>query len=99
MSVAPLQVAVVRKGRPRGVLMVDIGLEIPDKGLRARVRSGLPRLRDHMLRSLSLYAAHAVDFHHTVNVDRLAGRLQTIADAYAAGDTIKVLLVNVTLQK
>ncbi len=99
MSVAPLQVAVIRKGRPRGVLMVDIGLEVPDKDLRARVRSGLPRLRDHMLRSLSLYAAHAIDFHHTVNVARLAGRLQTIADAYADGDTIRVLLVNVTLQK
>ncbi len=99
MVMAPLQVAIVQSGRPRGVLLVDIGLEIPDSDLRARVRSGLPRLRDHMLRSLSLFAANAVDFNRPVDVVRLAGRLQTVADAYADEKAIKVLLVNVTLQR
>ncbi len=99
MPLDPLQVTVVVRGRPRGLMIVDLGLEIPEARMRSRVRSGLPRLRDHMLRSMTLFAATAIDFTRPVDVRRLAGRLQIVADAYAGDETIQVYLVNVTLQK
>jgi len=42
------------------LLLVELGLDVPDGALRERVTQALPALRDAYVRSLLVYAATAV---------------------------------------
>ncbi len=95
VSLEPFQVTVFARGRPRGVLVVDIGLEINDPAARRYAQAALPRLRDQILRTLNAMATRSIPMHKPVAVERIANRLQGIADSYTQG--IDVLLVNVVL--
>ncbi len=97
MALAPFQLTVLSRGRPLGLVSLEIGLDVPDEDLRERVKASLPRLRDHMMRSLNAYGSRNIRFDQPLDMNRIAGRLQTIADAYGGDETITVLLINATM--
>jgi hypothetical protein len=51
-----LTATIVRPDGRRGVLTVEVGVDIPDPGLRARANMSLPRLRAAYVQLLMIYA-------------------------------------------
>jgi flagellar basal body-associated protein FliL len=95
----PMYVTVVDAGRPQGMLLVAIGLDVPDAGLRAEVNHGLPVLRDEYVRSLMAFSAAAVRPYEQPDVGMIADRLQRLTDKALHKKGARVLLAQVALQK
>jgi flagellar basal body-associated protein FliL len=95
----PMYVTVVDAGRPQGMLLVAIGLDIPNASLRAEVNHGLPVLRDEYVRSLMAFSAAAVRPYQQPDVGMIADRLQRLTDKALRKKGARVLLAQVALQK
>jgi flagellar basal body-associated protein FliL len=76
----PFYSTVLDGERARGLLMIEMGLDVPDEKLRERVNLALPALRDAYVRSLSAYATTAVKFYRQPNVEDIANRMQAVTD-------------------
>jgi len=98
IMVEPMYTTVVDDGRPDGLLLVAIGLDIPDPTLRGQATLGLPVLRDAYLRSLMSYTAAVVRPDHQPDVTLIADRLQRVTDRELHRKGARVLLAQVALQ-
>jgi hypothetical protein len=78
-------------GVRRGVLMVEMGLDIPDGGLRDRAQSLQPRLRDSYLRYLTTYAA-GLSPGTPPNPDIIGASLQRATDEVLGKPGAKLLI-------
>jgi hypothetical protein len=78
-------------GGHRGVLMVEMGLDIPDGALRERALSLEPRLRDSYLRYLITYAAN-LSPGVVPNPDLIGAALQRATDEGLGKPGAKLLL-------
>ena len=98
IALDPFYTTIYDAGRPVGMLMVAIGLDIPDESLRTEVDSGMPLLRDYYLRNLSSFAATAVRPWQQPDVVEIADRLQRVTDRALHRPGAKVLLAQVALR-
>lgn len=98
MMIDPFYTSIVEGQRPQGLLMVGIGLDVPDKTLRERIDREMPRLRDAYVRALMSFAAVSARSWRQPNVSDLADRLQTVTDRYLARKGAKVLLAQVMIR-
>jgi hypothetical protein len=80
VQVQTLTATVNRMGGKRGVLTVDLGLDIPDKALRERAVLSTPRLRAAYVQALTMYAA-SLPAARAPNADYIAAQLQNQTDA------------------
>lgn len=94
----PIYATVLDNGRPAGLLLVSIGLDIPDAALRERVTAALPLLRDHYVRNLMAFTAAAVRPWRQPDVDIIAKRLQGVTDRVLKQDGAQVLLGQVMIR-
>jgi flagellar basal body-associated protein FliL len=94
----PMYTSVVDAGHPSGMLLVAIGLDIPDPVLRGEANLGLPVLRDAYVRSLMSYTAAVVRPDHQPDVALIADRLQRVTDRALHRKGARVLLAQVALQ-
>src|SRR5262245_18484838 len=65
----PMYATIIEGNKPRGLLLVELGLDVPDAALRDRVNRALPALRDAYVRSLIAYGATAVRAWRQPSVD------------------------------
>jgi hypothetical protein len=98
IMIEPMYMTVVDSGHPDGMLLVAIGLDIPDPGLRAQANLGMPVLRDAYVRSLMSYSAAVVRPDHQPDVGLIADRLQRVTDRELHRKGARVLLAQVALQ-
>jgi hypothetical protein len=98
IMIEPFYTTIYDAGRPAGMLLVAIGLDIPDDTLRADADRGMPLLRDYYLRSLSNYAATAVRPWRQPDVVDIGERLQRVTDRALHRRGAKVLLAQVALR-
>jgi flagellar basal body-associated protein FliL len=98
IMIEPMYTTVVDSGRPDGMLLVAIGLDIPDPTLRAQANLGMPVLRDAYVRSLMSYTAAVVRPDHQPDVTLIADRLQRVTDRELHRKGARVLLAQVALQ-
>jgi flagellar basal body-associated protein FliL len=98
IMIEPMYTTVVDSGRPDGMLLVAIGLDIPDPTLRAQANLGMPVLRDAYVRSLMSYTAAVVRPDHQPDVGLIADRLQRVTDRELRRKGARVLLAQVALQ-
>jgi len=98
IMVEPFYTTFYDAGRPAGLLMVAVGLDVPNDALRSDVDRGMPRLRDDYLRNLSLFAATAVRPDRQPDVNEIAGRLQRVTDRALHRPGAKVLLAQVAIR-
>ena len=98
IMIEPMYTTVVDNGRPNGMLLVAIGLDIPDATLRGQATLGLPVLRDAYVRSLMSYTAAVVRPDHQPDVALIADRLQRVTDRELHRKGARVLLAQVALQ-
>src|SRR5437868_6676115 len=80
VMVEPFYTTIFDAGRPVGMLMVAIGLDIPDAKLRGEAETGMPLLRDYYLRNLANFSATAVRAWQQPDVNEIAGRLQRVTN-------------------
>jgi hypothetical protein len=80
------------------MMMVGIGLDVPDAALRNEVTRSLPVLRDAYLRNLMAYTAGAVSTEAQPDVGVIADRLQAVTDRALKKKGARVLLAQVALR-
>jgi len=96
--VEPIYSTILDGNKPLGLLMVELGLDVPDAGLRDRVTQALPALRDAYVRSLLNYAATAVRPARQPNVDEIANRMQAITDKMVGHEGARVLMAQTAIR-
>jgi len=94
----PMYATIIEGNKPRGLLMVELGLDIPDAALRERVNHALPALRDAYVRSLIAYGATAVRAWRQPSVDDIAARMQAVTDRLVGGPGAKVLMAQTAMR-
>jgi hypothetical protein len=94
----PMYATVMDAGKPSGLLMVAIGLDIPDPWLRGQADHAMPLLRDDYVRSLLNYAAASVRPWQQPDVTEIAARLQRVTDRALKKTGARVLLAQVAIR-
>jgi flagellar basal body-associated protein FliL len=98
VMVEPFYTTIYDAARPVGMLMVAVGLDIPDSELRSQAETGMPLLRDYYLRNLSNFSATAVRPWQQPDVNEIALRLQRVTDRALHRRGAKVLLAQVAIR-
>jgi hypothetical protein len=96
--IEPMYATVFDAGRPAGMLMVAIGLDIPDSKLRGAANRAMPLLRDDYLRNLMNFTSAAVRPWEQPDVTQIAARLQHVTDRALHKTGAKVLLAEVSMR-
>lgn len=94
----PIYSTIIDGNKPRGLLMIELGLDVPDGGLRNKVTQALPNLRDAYVRSLLIYAATAVRPWRQPDVEDISKRLQTITDRVIGREGARVLMAQAVVR-
>ena len=76
----PMYATILNGSRPNGMLMVAIGLDIPDAGLRNDATRAMPILRDAYVRNLMSYAWTHIRPSEQPDVVEIANRLQLVTN-------------------
>ena len=81
----------IRADGHRGVLTVEIGLDVPDTAQRAKAMQILPRIRAAYVQSVQIYAS-GLPSATAPNADYIARELQRQTDLAIGGPGAKLLL-------
>ena len=98
LMVDPIYTTIVADGRPAGLLMVGIGIDVPDEGLREVADRSMPVLRDAYLRNLMAFTATRVRTDSQPDVGVIAARLQAVTDRALGRKGARLLLAQVALR-
>ena len=98
LSLEPIYTTIVDDNRAQGMLMVGVGLDVPDPILRAVANRSLPVLRDAYVRNLMAFTASSVRTTAQPDVSEIAQRLQNITDRALGHKGAKILLAQVALR-
>lgn len=98
VMVAPMYATIIDAGKPSGLLMVAIGLNIPNERLRGQTEHALPVLRDAYLRNLMSFTSAAVRPWRQPDVLEIAKRMQGVTNRALHSKGAQVLLVQVAIQ-
>ena len=93
-----LYASILDGARSHGLLLVELGLDVPDEKLRDRVNKSLPNLRDAYVRSLLTYAATSVRAWRQPNVEDIATRMQAITDRVMGQPGARVLMAQTAIR-
>ena len=98
VMIEPMYASILDGIKPRGLLLVEVGLDVPDARLRDRVTQNLPALRDAYVRGLLTYAATAVRPWRQPNVEDIANRMQAITNRVVGREGAKVLMAQTAIR-
>lgn len=98
VAIDPIYSTILDGAKPRGLLMVELGLDVPDAKLRNNVNLALPVLRDAYVRDLVAYASTAVRPYRQPNIEDIANRLQKITDKVMGKPGVKVLMAQTAIR-
>ena len=98
VAIDPMYATILEGSRPRGLLMVEFGLDVPDSALRAKVSHALPTLRDAYVRLLIAYGSTAVRAFRQPNVEDIAARMQAVTDRVMGEPGAKVLMAQTAMR-
>jgi hypothetical protein len=98
LMVDPIYTTIVEDDRPVGMLMIGVGVDVPDEALRDVVTRSLPVLRDAYIRNMMAFSATSVRSDAQPDVATIAGRLQSVTDRALGKKGAKILLAQVALR-
>ena len=98
LMVDPIYTTIVSDNRASGMLMIGMGLDVPNPALRDEVTRSLPVLRDAYLRNLMAFTASSVRTDAQPDVSAIAERLQSVTDRALKKKGARVLLAQVALR-
>src|SRR6266566_9415634 len=96
--IEPLYASILDGARSHGLLLVELGLDVPDEKLRDKVNQSLPTLRDAYVRSLLTYAATSVRAWRQPSVEDIAKRMQIITDRVMGEPGAHVLMAQTAIR-
>lgn len=91
-----LTATVFQSGGARGVLTVDVGVDVPDGRLRQKAALSAPRLRDAFTQKILTYAA-SLPPSAPPNPDAIGASLQAAADETLGAPGARVLLGSIMI--
>jgi len=86
-----LTATILRADRQYGVMTVEVGVDVPDAGLRKRAEQSVPLLRDAFLREMLVYAP-TIPPGGAPNPDIISTQLQRAADRTLGRPGSRVLI-------
>ena len=98
LEVEPMYATILDGDRPVGMLMLGIGLDVPDAKLRGEAEHAMPVLYDAFVRNMMSFATTAVRPDRQPDVALIATRLQGCADRALGRKGAKVLLAQVAMR-
>jgi flagellar basal body-associated protein FliL len=98
LMLEPIYTSIVADNKPAGMLMIGMGLDVPDAGMRDEVTRSLPVLRDAYVRNLLAFTVTAVRTDAQPDVGMIADRLQAVTDRALKKKGAKVLLAQIALR-
>ena len=97
LALDPIYTTIVDDNRAQGMLMVGVGLDVPDEALRDVATRSMPVLRDAYVRNLMAFTA-TVHTDAQPDVAQLANRLQTVTDRALGKKGARILLAQVAIR-
>jgi flagellar basal body-associated protein FliL len=94
----PIYTTILDGNQPLGLLMVGVGLDVPNGELRAKVQHDMPALRDAYVRNLMVFTASSVRSWRQPDVGEIADRLQSVTDRVLGRPGAKLLLAQVAIR-
>jgi|SRR6185312_9957754 len=98
LMVDPIYATIVSNDHPSGLLMIGIGIDVPDETLRAEADHAMPVLRDAYVRNMMAFAATQVRTFRQPDVTVIASRLQAVTDRALGRKGARVLLAQVAMR-
>ena len=98
LMIDPIYTSIMDGNKIVGLLMIGIGLDVPDADLRAQTELAMPVLRDVYVRSLMAYTATSVRPWHQPDVGEIADRLQRVTDLTLKRKGARLLLAQVAMR-
>lgn len=95
----PLTVTVFRDARVRGLLSLDLTLQMASVRDKPDVEKIMPRLRDRLLVTLTQLAANRVDLGRPLDLDAIATVLQTVTDRTLGAGEARVLINGASVRR
>jgi hypothetical protein len=98
LMIDPMYATIMDGDRPVGMLMVGVGLDIPDAKLRGEAVHAMPVLRDAFVRNLMNFGTTAVRAERQPDVTVIADRLQGVTDRALGRKGAKLLLAQIAMR-
>jgi flagellar basal body-associated protein FliL len=98
IMVDPIYATIVAENRPAGMLMVGVGLDVPNEEMHAEVSRSMPVLRDAYIRNLMTFTANVVRTDAQPDVAMIADRLQAVTDRALKKKGAKILLAQIAIR-
>jgi hypothetical protein len=98
LMIEPMYSAILDGDRPVGMLMLGVGIDIPDAKLRGEAQHALPVLRDAFLRNMMSFSTTSVRPDRQPDVLAIADRLQGVTDRALGRKGAKLLLAQVAIR-
>lgn len=98
VMIDPIYTTIMDGDRPLGLLMIGIGLDIPNSDLRQKAVDNMPMLRDAYVRSLMSFTATNVRYWRQPDVAEIADRLQLVTDRALGRTGARLLLAQVAMR-
>jgi hypothetical protein len=98
LMVDPLYLPIFDGDRPVGMLMIGVGIDIPDAKLRGEAEHAMPILRDGFVRNLMNFSTTSVRSWRQPDVDEIGDRLQGVTDRVLRRKGARLLLAQVAMR-
>lgn len=98
LTLDPIYTTITEGNKPQGLLMVGIGLDVPNDKLRAEASRIMPVLRDAYVRNLMAFTASSVRTWRQPDVAEIADRLQRVTDRTLGRKGARLLLAQVAMR-
>ena len=98
LMVDPMYLPIFDGDQPVGMLMIGVGIDIPDAKLRAEAVHAMPILRDGFVRNLMNFSTTSVRSWRQPDVAAIGYRLQGVTDRVLRRKGAKLLLAQVAMR-
>ena len=98
LMIDPIYTSIMDGNKIVGLLMIGIGLDVPNGDLRAQTEKKMPVLRDVYVRSLMAFSATSVRPWRQPDVGEIADRLQRVTDRTLKRKGARLLLAQVAMR-
>jgi flagellar basal body-associated protein FliL len=98
LMIDPIYTTIMDGNKIVGLLMIGIGLDVPNADLRSQTENAMPVLRDVYVRSLMAFTATSVRPWRQPDVGQIADRLQRATDLTLRRQGARILLAQVAMR-
>ena len=98
LMIDPMYLPIFDGDQPVGMLMIGVGIDIPDAKLRAEAVHAMPILRDCFVRNLMNFSTTSVRSWRQPDVEAIGDRLQGVTDRVLRRKGARLLFAQVAMR-